>query len=184
MTRNDSEIVNTAHALADAARAAILPWFRVGAIDVENKALAGFDPVTAADRAAEAAMREVLAERRPDDAILGEEMGETPGTSGLTWVLDPIDGTRAFVAGAPTWGVLIAVADQGGPVYGLIDQPYIGERFEGGFGRAGMRGPHGVRALKTRGRRRCRNRPSSPPFPRSAPRPRARHFGTWPARRS
>ncbi|QFT96532.1 Histidinol-phosphatase [Roseovarius sp. THAF8] len=151
MTRNDSEIVNTAHALADAARAAILPWFRVGAIDVENKALAGFDPVTAADRAAEAAMREVLAERRPDDAILGEEMGETPGTSGLTWVLDPIDGTRAFVAGAPTWGVLIAVADQGGPVYGLIDQPYIGERFEGGFGRAGMRGPHGVRALKTRG---------------------------------
>ncbi|MFN3210993.1 MAG: histidinol-phosphatase [Roseovarius sp.] len=155
MACKSSEIVNTAHALADAARGAILPWFRADHIGVENKAgaHAAYDPVTAADKAAEQAMRAVLAERRPEDGILGEEFGAAPGSSGLTWVLDPIDGTRAFVAGAPTWGVLIAVSDHDGPVYGLIDQPYIGERFEGGFGRAGMQGPQGERVLKTRGDR-------------------------------
>lgn len=151
MACSDPEIIETAHALADAARDAILPWFRAGEIALENKASAGFDPVTAADKAAEDAMRGVLAARRPEDGILGEEMGSRPGTSGLTWVLDPIDGTRAFVAGAPTWGVLIAVSDESGPIYGLIDQPYIGERFEGGLGRAEMRGPQGLRALKARG---------------------------------
>jgi histidinol phosphatase-like enzyme (inositol monophosphatase family) len=151
MACSDFEIIETAHALADTARDAILPWFRAGEIALENKAAAGFDPVTAADKAAEDAMRGVLAARRPEDGILGEEMGSRPGTSGLTWVLDPIDGTRAFVAGAPTWGVLIAVSDESGPIYGLIDQPYIGERFEGGFGRAKMRGPQGPRALKARG---------------------------------
>lgn len=98
-------------------------------------------------------MRTVLAERRPDDGILGEEFGARQGTTGLTWVLDPIDGTRAFVAGAPTWGVLIAVSDDTGPVYGLVDQPYIAERFEGGFGRAVMTGPQGERRLRTRGNR-------------------------------
>ena len=87
------------------------------------------------------------------DGILGEEFGATPGTSGRTWVLDPVDGTRAFLAGAPTWGVLIALADESGPVYGLIDQPYIGERFEGGFGDARMVGPQGTRVLRVRGDR-------------------------------
>ena len=68
-------------------------------------------------------------------------------------MLDPVDGTRAFLSGAPTWGVLIAVADATGPVFGLIDQPYIGERFEGGFGHARMTGPHGARPLAVRGER-------------------------------
>lgn len=92
-------------------------------------------------------MRAVLAERRPDDAILGEEEGAQDGSSGLTWVLDPIDGTRGFVAGTPTWGVLISLNTAAGPVYGIIDQPYIGERFEGGFGHAQVTGPLGAHAL-------------------------------------
>ncbi|KZY48553.1 histidinol-phosphatase [Roseovarius sp. HI0049] len=151
MTTDD--IVQTAHALADAARGAILPFFRSAGMLADNKAGTGFDPVTEADRAAERAMREILAARRPQDGILGEEYGETRGESGLTWVLDPIDGTRAFLSGTPTWGVLIAVSDETGPVYGLIDQPYTAERFEGGFGRAGMTGPQGARALATLGER-------------------------------
>ena len=72
-----------------------------------------------------------MTDTRPDDAILGEEFGHQPGTTGLTWVLDPIDGTRGFMSGTPTWGVLIAVSNESGPFYGLIDQPYIGERFVG-----------------------------------------------------
>ncbi|SLN47298.1 Histidinol-phosphatase [Roseivivax jejudonensis] len=148
--RDISHIVDTAHAMADAAGAAILPHFRQRALDVENKDGTGFDPVTAADRAAEAAMRQVLAERRPDDAILGEEEAATPGTSGLTWVIDPIDGTRGFVSGTPTWGVLVALSDAAGVRFGLIDQPYVGERFWGGFGSARWRGPRDAGALGTR----------------------------------
>jgi histidinol phosphatase-like enzyme (inositol monophosphatase family) len=140
-------LIATAHAMADAARAAILPHFRNGSLGTVSKEADRFDPVTVADRAAEAAMRAILASERPDDAILGEEEGAKPGTSGLTWVIDPIDGTRGFMSGTPTWGVLIALCDETGPIYGLIDQPYIGERFEGGFGRARMRGPKGEAAL-------------------------------------
>ena len=150
---DQEQIVSTAHEMADAARQAILPYFRTGKLGTENKDSGGYDPVTLADRAAEKAMRDVLAARRPKDAILGEEFGQSDGTSGLTWVLDPIDGTRAFVAGTPTWGVLIALADETGPIYGLIDQPYIGERFEGGFGRSTMTGPHGTQALNVIGER-------------------------------
>lgn len=149
--QND-EIVKTAHALADAARAAILPYFRADNLTADNKlAERGFDPVTEGDRAAERAMRDILERERPDDSILGEEFGHKPGTSGLTWVLDPIDGTRGFLSGTPTWGVLIAVSDASGPIYGIVDQPYIGERFEGGLGRAEVRGPLGLRPLRTRG---------------------------------
>ncbi len=144
------DLLRTAHALADAARAAILPYFRSPALQADNKLASGFDPVTAADRAGESAMRALLEDLRPGDAILGEEFGASAGTSGLTWVLDPIDGTRAFLSGTPTWGVLIAVADRDGPVLGLIDQPYIGERFVGGPGLATMIGPQGERPLKTR----------------------------------
>lgn len=147
------DLLRTAHALADAARAAILPHFRSPALLADNKLATGFDPVTAADRASESAMRMLLADLRPDDAILGEEFGASPGTSGLTWVLDPIDGTRAFLSGTPTWGVLIAVSDRDGPVLGLIDQPYIGERFVGGPGLAAMTGPQGERPLETRAAR-------------------------------
>jgi histidinol phosphatase-like enzyme (inositol monophosphatase family) len=146
-------LIATAHALADAARIAVLPWFRSASLAADNKLSGGFDPVTQADRAAEQAMRDILAQMRPDDAIVGEEFGLTAGTSGLSWVLDPVDGTRAFLSGTPTWGVLIAVSDQHGPLFGIIDQPYIGERFWGGFGQAGMRGPMGESALQVRGSR-------------------------------
>lgn len=151
MTDADTfDILAVANALADAARAAILPHFRADGLAADNKHHAGYDPVTVADRAAEEAMRAMLSDRRPEDGILGEEFGAREGTSGLTWVLDPIDGTRGFISGTPTWGVLIAVSDGGGPIFGLIDQPYIGERFIGGQGLAQMSGPQGVRALATR----------------------------------
>ncbi len=144
------QLVAVADAMADAARQAILPHFRHHTLTADNKLTEGFDPVTIADRAAEEAMREILAEHRPQDAILGEEFGEKSGTSGLTWVLDPIDGTRGFISGTPTWGVLIAVSDANGPIYGIVDQPYIGERFKGGLGFAEATGPHGTSTLKTR----------------------------------
>ena len=147
-------IVETAHVLADAAREVVLPFFRSDGLMSDNKTEgAGFDPVTEADRAAERAIRDLLSTRRPEDAILGEEYGPKPGTSGLTWVIDPIDGTRGFVSGTPTWGTLIALSDQTGPIFGIIDQPYVGERFVGGFGQAEMTGPRGDRPLATRGDR-------------------------------
>jgi len=145
-----ADLWHTAHAVADAARRATLAHFRSAALSADNKAATGFDPVTAADRASESAMRAVLAHRRPQDAILGEEEAATPGTSGLTWVLDPIDGTRGYLSGTPTWGVLVALADDHGPLLGIIDQPYIGERFCGGLGLAQMDGPLGPRPLATR----------------------------------
>jgi histidinol phosphatase-like enzyme (inositol monophosphatase family) len=124
--------------LADVAAARSLPLFRSPLLRAIDKGTAGFDPVTEADREAERAMRTLLAERRPDDGILGEEFGPLAGTSGLTWVLDPIDGTRAFISGATTWGTLIGLDAGDGPVLGLIDQPYTRERFMGGPERAEM----------------------------------------------
>ncbi|HBQ36092.1 MAG TPA: histidinol-phosphatase [Rhodobacteraceae bacterium] len=140
----------TANALADVAQVETLRHFRSADLQADNKETDSFDPVTVADRAAETAMRDLLAKMRPDDAILGEEFGYTKGTSGLTWVLDPIDGTRSYISGTPTWGVLISVRDDSGPFFGMIVQPYIGERFIGGLGEARMIGPHGEVALKTR----------------------------------
>ena len=141
----DAELLDVAQALAEAARPATLAHFRARSLATDNKdARPGeFDPVTEADRAAEAAMRAVLAERRPQDGILGEEEAPVAGSTGLTWVLDPIDGTRGFISGTPTWGVLIACADDRGPLLGVIDQPYIGERFTGGPGVARVDGPLG-----------------------------------------
>lgn len=136
--------------MADAARAVILPYFRQSSLGAENKDANGFDPVTIADREAEQAMRHVLAERRPLDGVFGEEFGRSAGSGPWTWVLDPIDGTRGFISGAPTWGVLISLTDDSGPKMGLIDQPYIAERFSGGMGRADVRGPHGNADLRTR----------------------------------
>lgn len=145
-----NEIIATAHALADAARIATLQHFRSEGLSADNKEALRFDPVTVADRLSEERMRAILAARRPDDAILGEEYGTKVGSTGLTWVLDPIDGTRGYLSGTPTWGVLIALCDASGPLFGIIDQPFIGERFEGGFGRAQTLGPLGARGLKTR----------------------------------
>lgn len=138
-----------AGALADVARTETLAHFRTAELASESKG-ERYDPVTAADRGAEAAMRALIRRHRPDDAILGEELGREAGTSGLTWILDPIDGTRGFISGTPTWGVLIAVSDSGGPFLGIIDQPYIGERFSGGPGRAWVDGPLGRQPLRTR----------------------------------
>lgn len=149
-TQTSAELLSVAHEMADAARAAILPYFRTHSLTADNKLSDGFDPVTEADRAGEQAMRAVLANRRPQDGIFGEEFGQTEGESGLVWVLDPIDGTRGFISGTPTWGVLIAVSDETGPRLGVVDQPYIGERFVGGFGVSEMIGPQGKRGLKTR----------------------------------
>ncbi|MEM9754706.1 MAG: histidinol-phosphatase [Pseudomonadota bacterium] len=146
-----ADILATAHAMADAARAATLRYFRRSDLTAETKGTDAFDPVTEADRAAEAAMRAILAERRPKDGIVGEEEAPVASHSGLTWIIDPIDGTRGFISGTPTWGVLVALADaDGAPHYGLIDQPYIGERFEGGFGRAAVTGPLGRTPLAVR----------------------------------
>lgn len=117
-----------AHRLADASRAEILPHFRAN-IASERKADA--TPVTLADRAAEAAMRDLLAAEFPTDAVHGEEFGATTGTSGRTWVLDPIDGTTGFLAGRPLFGTLIALVVEGWPVLGVIDQCVLGERWVG-----------------------------------------------------
>ena len=140
----------TAEDLADVAAACSLPLFRSPGLTATSKAAADFDPVTEADRAAERAMRALLARDRPDDGVLGEEFPPTVGTSGLTWVLDPIDGTRAFWSGAATWGTLIGLDAGDGPVLGVIDQPYTGERFMGGLGRAEMVRGGTARPLRTR----------------------------------
>lgn len=121
-----------AQQLADAAGAAIRPYFRNG-VATERKEDAS--PVTLADRAAEEAMRAILKAQRPDDTIIGEEFGISAGTSGRSWVLDPIDGTAGFLAGRATFGTLIALVVEGWPVLGVIDQPIMQERWVGATGR-------------------------------------------------
>ncbi|WP_340301160.1 histidinol-phosphatase [Roseobacter sp. HKCCD5988] len=148
-----AELIALTHDLADVARKATLARFRQAGLSTENKANAGFDPVTEADREAEAAMRALIEARRPQDAILGEEFGAKSGQSGLTWVLDPIDGTRGFMTGTPSWGVLIALLNETGPIFGVIDQPYIGERFIGGLGQNSLTGPQGEMILRTSARK-------------------------------
>ncbi len=122
-----------AHRLADAARAAIRPHFRSG-LASERKGDA--TPVTMADRTAEEAMRAILKAEVPDDAVFGEEFGATTGNSGRTWVLDPIDGTTAFLAGRPLFGTLIGLVIEGWPVLGVIDQAILAERWVGATGLA------------------------------------------------
>jgi len=107
-----------------------LALFRTGTA-IASKLEGGFDPVTEADRQAEAAMRAAIEERYPDHGILGEEYGEKPGRSGWRWVLDPIDGTRSFISGTPTWMTLVALEHDGCPVAGVAAQPYTGEVFAG-----------------------------------------------------
>ncbi len=132
--REDYEaLLATAHRLADRAGAVILPHFRTGfAIDHKGGDL--FDPVTVADRDAEAAIRAGLAEAYPHHGILGEEFGALNPDAEYCWVIDPIDGTRSFVIGLPIWGTLIGLTRDGVPLLGLMDQPFTGERFIGGHG--------------------------------------------------
>lgn len=133
--------------LADVAGKVILPYFRNG-VSIDNKmSSGGFDPVTEADRRAEEEIRKLIRARHPEHGIMGEEYGFEAGTSGLTWVIDPIDGTRAFMCGMAQWGTLIALNDGTKPVIGVLDQPYTGERWVGAGGEA-----HFARQAKVRQR--------------------------------
>ena len=134
--------VNT---LADRARPASLAHFRSPALDIETKD--DLSPVTRADRETEAVMRALIAERFPDHGIFGEEIGQTEVGREFVWVLDPIDGTRAFVCGSPMWGTLIALAWRGWPVLGVIDAPAMGERW---VGCVGLPTTHDGHACRTR----------------------------------
>ncbi|HEY0330160.1 MAG TPA: histidinol-phosphatase [Rhodopseudomonas sp.] len=137
--------------LATSAGETILPMFRT-ALAIDNKSTPGheFDPVTEADRAAEAVMRRMIKETFPQHGIVGEEFGTENPDAEYVWVLDPIDGTKSFIAGFPIWGTLIALLHRGTPVYGMMHQPFIGERFSGDSQSASYRGPSGERSLAVR----------------------------------
>ncbi|MCB0994334.1 MAG: hypothetical protein KDB21_04530, partial [Acidimicrobiales bacterium] len=122
----DRSLLDDALELAEMAADITLRWFGDRAIEVDRK---GDDsPVTVADRAAEAAVREALAERRPHDTVIGEEAGISEGTSGVRWVVDPIDGTRSFVRGVPLYSSLLGVFDAHGPAVGVISIPALDQR--------------------------------------------------------
>ncbi len=135
--------------LAAASGETIMPFFR-SALTVENKKAGGFDPVTAADRAAEEAMRSLIRNAFPEHGILGEEYGSERSDSEYVWVLDPIDGTKSFISGMVAWGTLIGLMRFGEPVYGMMHQPFTRERFSGDSGAALYRGPAGDRKLNVR----------------------------------
>jgi histidinol phosphatase-like enzyme (inositol monophosphatase family) len=133
-----------------ASGAVILPLFRADhGLEDKDKG-AGFDPVTQADRGAEAAIRQLIAEHHPDHGVIGEEYGEDRPDAEWVWVLDPIDGTRAFISGLPVWTTLIGLRHHGAPVLGSIGQPYIGEVFLGTGERARLITAEGERPLQTR----------------------------------
>lgn len=138
------------HGLTDASGSVIRPHFRAP-LAIENKAgQQAFDPVTIADREAEQVIRQRIRASYPDDGIFGEEHGREYGTSSRYWVIDPIDGTRSFVAGLPTWGTLIALNDGQRPILGVMDQPFTGERFTGSRLGAAFHHRGETRPLKTR----------------------------------
>jgi len=144
-----ADLVELAHRLADLSAAQILPHFR-NLDGVANKAEgADFDPVTVADKAAEKAIRAAIREAYPGHGIVGEEFGETLGHDRYRWIIDPIDGTRAFIIGSPLWGTLIGLLESERPVLGLMNQPFTGERFWAGADGARYRGPGGERVLAT-----------------------------------
>ncbi len=136
--------------LAREAARVTLPFFR-GDYAQENKAGPGsFDPVTEADKAAEAAIRRLIATRYPQHGVIGEEYGEDRPEADHVWILDPIDGTRAFIAGLPLWTTLIALRIEARPRVGVIAQPYLDEIFLGGPSGARMLRGGGEVALKVR----------------------------------
>jgi myo-inositol-1(or 4)-monophosphatase len=145
-----AELVDFTHELARLSSAAILPHFRQS-IAYDNKVgPAGFDPVTAADRAAEQILRKAIEERYPDHGIIGEEYGRRETQSDYAWVIDPIDGTRSFMMGLHTWGTLIGLRHGGQMLIGLMNQPFTRERFWSTEEGAYYEGPGGRRILKTR----------------------------------
>jgi histidinol-phosphatase len=135
--------------VAELAGRAILPHFRAR-IEVENKAARGYDPVTIADRAAEEIIRNEIARAYPGHGIHGEEHGRVEGNEPLTWVIDPIDGTRAFILGQLHWGVMIALNDGTRPILGVVHQPYVRETFVGSPRGAELRHAGAVTLLRTR----------------------------------
>jgi len=142
----DREFFNT---LAEAAKAETLPRFRTG-ISVVNKLAGGFDPVTEGDRAAETAIRALIEARFPDHGILGEEHGNVGLDRQHVWVIDPIDGTRAFISGLPVWGTLIWMRSNGVATMGMMDQPFTGERYFADGKNAWYSGPDGARQISVR----------------------------------
>ncbi len=143
------DFANFVDQLASVSGDTILPFFRT-ALAIENKKAGGFDPVTAADRAAEDAMRTLIRKNFPDHGIIGEEYGEERSGADYVWVLDPIDGTKSFITGMPAWGTLIGLMRFGEPVFGMMHQPFTRERFSGDGGAAHYRGPAGNRDLHVR----------------------------------
>ncbi len=135
--------------LATASGETILPFFRTS-LGIDNKAAHDFDPVTEADRAAEAVMRRLIQANFPQHGIIGEEFGNEREDAEYVWVLDPIDGTKSFISGFPTWGTLIALMHEKAPVFGMMHQPFIGERFYGDNGSATYSGSAGERRLAVR----------------------------------
>jgi myo-inositol-1(or 4)-monophosphatase len=136
--------------LATASGDAILPFFRTF-LGVEDKSGGGsFDPVTAADRAAETVMRNLIQGHFPGHGIIGEEFGSVRADADYVWVLDPIDGTKSFISGLPAWGTLIALTHGGAPVMGMMHQPFMRERFFGDGKQSHYRGPAGERRLMVR----------------------------------
>ena len=125
----DEKLIAFAGRLADASGAVIRPFFRQRIAVAHKPGMRVFDPVTEADKGGERAIRAIIERDRPDDGILGEEYGEKPGKNGLRWVLDPVDGTRAFITGRHEWGSLIALEENEVPVLGILDQPVLGERY-------------------------------------------------------
>jgi histidinol phosphatase-like enzyme (inositol monophosphatase family) len=133
-----------------AASGAILPLFRAEHGLIDKGGAAGFDPVTEADKGAERAIRALISERYPNHGVIGEEYGEDRPESEFVWVLDPVDGTRAFIAGLPLWCTLIGLRFQGRPVLGSIGQSYLGEIYIGHAGGSRLMSPGGDRPLKVR----------------------------------
>jgi myo-inositol-1(or 4)-monophosphatase len=130
-SEDNAGFLEFACAMADDAGAAILPHFR-GAMAIEDKGSpVGYDPVTVADRGAEAVIRAAIARAHPDHGIRGEEHGWQKGASNYTWVIDPIDGTKSFILGQLHWATLIALNDGARPVVGVVHQPFVGETFVG-----------------------------------------------------
>jgi len=124
--------------LAEVAAHETLPRFRAPLVIDNKDATGGYDPVTIADKAAEAALRAAISARFPEHGIQGEEEAEKQGSSVWSWIIDPIDGTRSFVSGMPTWGTLIGLLEDGVPRYGMMSQPFVGDCFIGGGGHADL----------------------------------------------
>ncbi len=122
------ELVGFFNELCDLAKAETLSRFRKP-IDITNKLDDGFDPVTKADKAAELAIRNRILERFSDHGVLGEEYGSVNSEAEYQWIIDPIDGTKAFISGLPTWGTLIGLYKAGEPFAGIMHQPFTDERY-------------------------------------------------------